>query len=403
MNQQDHQLGYQPWVHGFAVSLVVATFLLVVLGGTVTSQGVGLAVPDWPTTFGYPMFGVPLAMWIGRGGVFWEHAHRLAGAAVGAMTIVLVELIWLGYLNHRVPFRLTRSWPWLVQGDAKRPAAADRPWLRWAAVGALVLVIVQGVMGGLRVTEMSTVLGILHGVTAQLFLCLLVLITAATSRVWLRATGGATQAGTQADRQAGQRLSVRTRRWSLALLAVLVVQLVLGAAMRHTGSRLAIPDFPSAYGGFVPPLSDASITTAIDAMPYEQFTDYYSPAQVGVHWSHRLWAVAVLAVAAWCITRLGRELAGTHTVDHAVLIVPALLLVALLVAQVALGVLVIWTGGQARNDQVATAHQALGAAVLAAASWLAIRVHVLRPVGRGSSRSAPTRGRPGLVLQEAIA
>src|SRR5690606_14917989 len=76
-------IGYRPGLHRFAWALVATTFVLVIAGGTVTSRGVGLAVPDWPNSFGYNMFLFPPSMW--RGGIFWEHAHRLLGSVVGML------------------------------------------------------------------------------------------------------------------------------------------------------------------------------------------------------------------------------------------------------------------------------------------------------------------------------
>ena len=361
----DYRLG----LHRFAVVWVVATFLLIVLGGTVTSKGVGLSVPDWPTTYGYNMFGVPLDVWVGRGGIFWEHAHRLAGSAVGVMSIILAMLVWLPHLNARYPYKFTVSWPLIRRYAAGQ--SHDRVWLRWLVLAALLLVIFQGVMGGLRVTEMSVILGVIHGVTAQVFLCVTVLIAAATSRWWLDAVTAAPQADTS------RFYSVKLRRLSLALLVVMAVQLVLGASMRHTGSRLAIPDFPSAYGRLIPPLTEAGIQQATDAMPYDEVYSTYSPMQVGLHFGHRLWAVMVLAIAVWLITRLAVE-----TGNDSRLAVPMTALVGLLLTQLALGALVIWTGHASGNDDIATAHQATGAALIATATLLAIRLHVLPPAPR---------------------
>ena len=69
------QRQYHPWLHRFAVLTAVATLFLICVGGVVTSKGVGLAVPDWPTTYGYNPFTFPISKWVG--GVFYEHSHRL--------------------------------------------------------------------------------------------------------------------------------------------------------------------------------------------------------------------------------------------------------------------------------------------------------------------------------------
>ncbi len=347
--------GYRPWLHRFAVLLVIATFGLIALGGTVTSQGAGLSVADWPTTFGHFMFTVPLDKWIGRGGIFWEHSHRLAGSFVGLLTIGLVAMTQLP-VRRRSP-----------------------RWLRWTAVGALGLVIVQGVMGGLRVTELSIELAIIHGVTGQLFLCLTVFIAAATSRYWVQCAHRPGES-VRVNRTGARDKARPTKLTGLAMvvLAVLLVQLVLGALTRHLEAGLAIPDFPTAYGRIIPPLDQAGIIEATDEivpvydMPQP---DYFTPAQVGVHFAHRVWAVVVLGVCGWLIVQvLGREPADGLPVR---LTPPACALAVLLFVQVMLGISVVTSD---RHTQIATAHQVIGAATLATAALLAIRIHLASPL-----------------------
>ncbi len=353
----DHPFRYSSWLHAFAIVLVIATFALITLGGTVTSKGVGLSVPDWPTTYGENMFLFPPSKW--KGGVFWEHTHRLLGAAVGLLTIGMA------------------AWLWRVQ--------RSRRWLGKLGVAAVVLVVVQGVMGGLRVTEMSPALGVLHGVTAQLFLGVTVVIAGATSRWWHEAVAYTTEQ--RHDYGFHTRFSRKLRYASLALLGVLLIQLVLGASMRHSGSRLAIPDFPAAYGGVIPPLTTQGLQDAIDAQPYERHTQYFSPLQVGVHFAHRLWAVGVVAAACWLLARLAVEAPGDPRLTG-----PMTALAGLLLFQLALGALVIWSGSTTLNNDIATTHQATGAAIFATATLLALRVHVMPPLHRkyfyASSRTA---------------
>src|ERR1700732_409805 len=85
------------WLNRFAWLTAVATLFLICSGGMVTSKGVGLAVPDWPTTFGYNMFLFPVSQWVG--GIFFEHTHRLIASAIGFMTIILA--VWLRFAEHR--------------------------------------------------------------------------------------------------------------------------------------------------------------------------------------------------------------------------------------------------------------------------------------------------------------
>src|SRR5437762_2142728 len=133
------------WLNGFAWLTCVATLLLICSGGMVTSKNVGLAVPYWPTTFGYNMFLFPVSNWVG--GILFEHTHRLMGSLVGFLTIILAVWLWL---------------------------SEHRRWMRNLGVIALVGVILQGTLGGLRVTMMKDELGIFHACVAQAFLAFII-------------------------------------------------------------------------------------------------------------------------------------------------------------------------------------------------------------------------------------
>src|SRR2546429_5428037 len=89
------------WLNRFAWLTFVATLLLICSGGMVTSKGVGLAVPDWPTTFGYNMFLFPVSKWVG--GILFEHTHRLMGSIVGFLTIILAMWLWPSENRQWVP------------------------------------------------------------------------------------------------------------------------------------------------------------------------------------------------------------------------------------------------------------------------------------------------------------
>ena len=85
-------VNYNKWMHNFAVLTAIMTFLLLGLGGLVTSHEAGMSVPDWPNTYGYNMFLFPIGQWVG--GVFYEHTHRLLASAVGLLTVVLAVWLW---------------------------------------------------------------------------------------------------------------------------------------------------------------------------------------------------------------------------------------------------------------------------------------------------------------------
>jgi cytochrome c oxidase assembly protein subunit 15 len=298
------------WVHRFAVTTALATLCLIFVGALVTSTGSGLAVPDWPLSFGrvFP----PMV-----GGVLFEHGHRLVAAFVGLLTVTLVVL-----LSHWEP----------------------RAWVRWLGRGALLAVVLQGVLGGVTVLlRLPTVVSVTHACLAQAFLCLTVALAVCTAPGW----------------HACAALWVEHQQPSLRLLTTVAtgaiyLQLILGALMRHTGAGLAIPDFPLAFGRVWPPLD--------------------SPA-VAMHFLHRLGAVVVTLCVGWTV---GRVFYRYHTERQ--LLSPALLLTAFLVVQLVLGAYTIWTR---RAVLPMTAHVAIGAAVLATSLLLTLRVYrlVAAPVG----------------------
>jgi cytochrome c oxidase assembly protein subunit 15 len=290
------------WTAMFAKVAVAATFLLVVAGGLVTSNEAGLAVVDWPNTFGSNMFLYPLARM--TGGIYYEHAHRLFGALVGLTTIALALRLW------------------------RREA---RGWLMRLAAAAVVLVVVQGILGGLRVTGSFTLstaeadmapsisLAIAHGVLGQVFLGLMVAIAVVTSRRWLSAPPAEPRASFGGDRSL-----------QLWLVATLLVQLVLGAAQRHLAWGLIIH------------ITLAAVVTMLAVIA-----------------GARAWG---LYYGSWPVQRLGQALIGVVSVQV------ALGIAALAVTQ---GRAIVGSP-TAAEVTLATAHQATGAALLALAVALAL-------------------------------
>jgi cytochrome c oxidase assembly protein subunit 15 len=189
---------FSPWPHRLALILACATFPLLFIGGLVTSLGVGLAVPDWPTTFGYNMFLYPWSKMIG--GIFYEHSHRLVASSVGVITIALAWTLW---------FRESRR------------------WLRWLGIAALGLVIVQGILGGLRVVLLQHTLAIIHACIAQAFFALTASLALFTSAEWRESVAQ------QLNADQG-----RLRRLATITTALIYLQTVFGAVLRHTGERI---------------------------------------------------------------------------------------------------------------------------------------------------------------------
>jgi len=188
------------WIHRLALLTFAATGVLIFVGGLVTNTGSGLAVPDWPTTFGYNMFLYPWSKMVG--GIFYEHSHRLIGSVVGLLTLTLALLLWLT--------------------DSRRS-------VRWLAALGVVGVIGQGVLGGLRVVAPSVggALAIIHGCLAPAFLALTAALVQFTSSEWNQEP----QKIMAADSGALKRLCLLTT-------VFVYMQIVFGAMLTHMGGLL---------------------------------------------------------------------------------------------------------------------------------------------------------------------
>ncbi|MBX6313549.1 MAG: COX15/CtaA family protein [Isosphaeraceae bacterium] len=191
-------LGYRPGPHRVALFAAIFTWPLLLVGGTVTVFRVGMAVPDWPTTFGINMF--LYRFWSASWGVFIEHGHRLYGSAVGLACIVLAG--------------------WFA-------VAERRPWMKGLGAFALIAVIAQGFLGGYRVRYNSTNLAFIHGCSAQAFFALMVTLCVLTGRDWACAPKGRPD-------------PARLRRRAAVTLALISAQIVAGAWLRHYGSTEAL-------------------------------------------------------------------------------------------------------------------------------------------------------------------
>lgn len=184
-----------------AVTFLVA-ILLLAWGAFVTSINAGLAVPDWPTSFrSYDPFN-PWPEWWRVTPVLAEHGHRLLGALVGMLTVVLAV------------------WTWIRD---------DRRWMRLLGAGAVVLVTLQGLLGGLRVVWVSLDLAVVHACVAQLFFALLASMVLFVSPSWSRVADA--PAAPVADRR-------RIRRAALLTPVAVYIQIILGALLRHPGTGI---------------------------------------------------------------------------------------------------------------------------------------------------------------------
>lgn len=234
----------------FAVLTAIATWFLLGAGALVTGTGSGLAVPDWPLSFGTLLPEM-------KGGVLFEHGHRLFAGGVAILTVLLAFV--------------------LAKLESRR-------WVRLLGWLAVTLVLLQASLGGLTVLlRLPPAVSVAHACLAQLFFSLLCAIALVVSPAWRSPWPSALPRG--ASVVFG------------ALAALFFLQLFLGASMRHLGAGLAIPDFPLSFGRAVPP--------------------HWTPG-IAFHFFHRVGALALtlstILLAAWVYTRPGaplRLVAGT--------------------------------------------------------------------------------------------
>ena len=184
------------WLHRYAKFVSAATVLLLIAGGLVTSTGSGLAVPDWPTSYGWNMFTFPMRHMVG--GIFYEHGHRLIASGVGFLTIILALWLW---------------------------KAEPRRWMRLLGVAALAAVCVQGLLGGLTVLYfLPTPVSTAHAGLAQIFFCLTIAIALFTSRGWTNPPEEPVDDHT-------------LRRVATTTTVLIYLQILVGATMRHSEAR----------------------------------------------------------------------------------------------------------------------------------------------------------------------
>lgn len=304
---------HKPALAVFAGIGSVWVFLLVTLGAFTTSIGAGMAFPDWPLSNG----SINPQGWLSDISKFAEHSHRLTGMMMGFITIGIAVWLW---------------------------RREERAWLRHLGLWALGIVILQGVIGGQRVTlnaiqvpgfhmSLGEMLRIPHGILAQVYVCVLIAIAVASSRAWIERT---------------RPVGPAVRKIGFWCCALLFVQLAIAATMRHNHAGLAIPTFP-----------------------YSTPDGHWLPQQwnfgVAIHFAHRAMA-AVLAVAltlfAWAIRR---DRAATVAMKAG-----ASALLSLLVLQILLGGMIIWTQ---RQPETTTGHVVTGALTLAVTFWLTWVAH----------------------------
>lgn len=327
---------YQPALAWFAAFGAAWVFVLVMLGAFTTSIGAGMVFPDWPLSNGT----LNPTGWLQNLAMFAEHSHRLSAGIMSTITLLLALALW--------------------RNEA-------RGWLRRLGWLAVALVLLQAVVGGLRVlldhyqvapidTSLGRLFAMLHAGLAQIFVCTLLAIAAALSRPWI---AEAARAPVPIGANTSASLGAGLRRLGILCCGLLFTQLAIAAVMRHSFAGLAIPTFPlTPEGGLVPTHWDS---------------------RVGIHFAHRAMAFVLTVAMAWFAVVVWRS-AGAGLKGLAVL------MLALLALQVTLGAAIIWTG---RNAYYTTAHVLVGALTLATTfllTWVLHRDGLESTWGRADSQ-----------------
>lgn len=311
---------YKPGLAWFSAFALVFTVLPLAAGGFTTSIQAGMAFLDWPLSNG----SLNPEGWTEDPHQLAEHSHRLLAKVLGILSIILVV------------------WTQLVEA---------RRWVRNLAWGIFGMVVFQGLLGGLRVlldrlniqtdhNMIAQTFAILHATCAQIVVMLLVSIALATSRFWINRQAGLTKP-----------VDSLTRNLGLASVAALLLQVVLGAIMRHNHAGLAIPTFPlTPEGGLIP---------------------VYWSFPVTINFLHRAWAIGVTVILLAFITRVW----GSTQLRNAfgwLAVVTTLVLT----LQIYLGALTIWT---VKNAHAATLHALVGAGLIATTYAMTFLCYRLRP------------------------
>lgn len=335
----DRRSRFNKALYVVALLTALATVPLIFLGGQVTTRQAGLSVPDWPNSYGYNMWLFPPSLW--KGGIFWEHTHRLKGTLVGLLSILLAIQAW---------------------------RVEPRKWVRVTCYGVLAAVIVQGIVGGLRVIWTNLDLAIIHACMAQAFFSLVVFTCVVTSRWWHEAG------------KSGEAIRHPVGKSLITLAAVTVIaiylQLIVGAVMRHNDAGLAIPGI-GVYGKLLPPVNEAGVERVNDYRKWAMHAKPVSLYQLWSHFGHRTGAVIVSGLVIALVTFIARKYR-----EHRSLFLPAMVLLGLLLAQVTLGVLTIYFGVRdgLKPYEITTFHVLIGALVLVTTVLILTRAFRLRAI-----------------------
>lgn len=318
-----------PGLRIYSKLVCAAVLLLVFFGALVTSHDAGLSVPDWPTTYGENMFLYSPSKWVGP--IFYEHVHRLIASFIGLLTVILTV--------------------WTLRVE-------KRGWVKVLSVLALGSVILQGLLGGLTVLlKLPDAVSVAHGMLAQTFFCLVIVIAYSQSRE-LRDRLRVAPSGSQT-----------LFRGCLVAFGAIYLQLFFGAVMRHGGAGLAVPGFPTFAGAWWPTF-DAAMLEAVNRFRSLLDLAPVTMHQVALHVTHRVWAVVAVAAVVWFALRVARS-AGSSAKLRSV----AAYLAFGIIVQFTLGALTVLS---VRQPIITSLHVMVGALMLGLCVLAALRAY---PVG----------------------
>jgi len=322
MNSASHN-----WLRVFSKLTVLSTLFLIFVGALVKSHEVGLSVPDWPTTYGKQMFAFPLSDMVG--GIFYEHGHRIVATIVGFFT--MIQAIWLGF-------------------------SYEPKWLKKLGYFVLATVILQGLFGGITVLFfLPPPVSILHGILAQTFFIMTIVLAYGLS--------------IERTKRVEKKWPKGLQKGAIIIGGSIYIQLILGALMRHTGSGMAIPDFPTMGGVWIPTFSDNMINN-INAILFDLNLDMVSRNQVMIHFIHRFGAVLVTGAIGYYVFRYHSFL-QRHQLPNMTL----WLMVIIVIIQITLGVATVLSE---RSPYIASFHVVTGAVLLGLCTLFILRINPVK-------------------------
>ncbi|MCC7430862.1 heme A synthase [bacterium] len=317
------------WLRRFSKLTCFSTLFLIFAGGLVTSTNSGLAVPDWPLSYG--MVFPPMV-----GGVFYEHGHRMIASAVGFFVLVLAF--------------------WLAKSES-------RTWVKKLGFAALGAVILQGILGGITVLFLlPTAISVSHGILAQTFFLITIFLVYSQSK--------------EREFRTENETNLLVKKLALTLTVLVYFQLIIAAIMRHTHSGLAIPDFPLSNGNIFPAFDEAMLTSINNWRLQTSLSlnttvnlEPVTTGQVVINFIHRFMALLITLIVGFLSFKAFKLCSQNKKIIRSVVILDCLLIL-----QITLGAFTVWL---LKHPFVTSFHVVTGAALLGMSAFLTLQVFPL--------------------------